>query len=117
MDLLQAGGLPLAVVLVLGAISVALAAGNLFRSRRGLSRAAAVFACITALCAVAGSALNWYAIKTSQRELQTDTPFAGKMSHGAMATVLLPDPSLPIIYGALLFGLWLYLSSMGKKTS
>jgi hypothetical protein len=113
-DLLHAGGLPFLVVLVTGAASVVLALCCLFRERRTLSKAAAVLAGATAIFAVAGGALNWYSVRTMERELQTGAIFA-RIPPGAKATLLMANPWLPVIGGALAVGLWLGLSLIAKR--
>jgi hypothetical protein len=115
MDLLHAGGPSLLLIFPLGAISIALAVGNLFRRSRALSRAAVVVASVTLLFAVAGSALNWYAGQRIERELAGDAPFAGRIPDGAKATVLLIDPWSPILCGALCIGLCLCLLRIADR--
>jgi hypothetical protein len=114
-DVLHAGGLPLLVVLALGVVAVLLAIVCLFRRSRALSAVAAVIAGATALSAIAGSALNWYALRSIERELMTDSPFAGRFPRGALVSVGLPDPSLPISYGAVIIGLWLLLRLAARR--
>jgi hypothetical protein len=101
MDLLHAGGLPLVVVLLFGAISLALAAVR--------SRAAYAMVGATAACAVAAAILNGYAARVLR---ETEPPSLGP---GAMVSLLLPDPWSPLLSGVAMVALCLVLLRIRRR--